>query len=407
MLDIGLIESLNSLNGFKGPEPIIHAKGTGAKGFFVPYMPMSEYTKACFLQDIQQETPVFVKFSLMMGRPGSPDTIRDVRGFSVKFFTDLGTYDMVGSNLPVTFIYNPRKYPDLYKALSPCPKTNIRKPEGLWNFVAANPETMHMITWLYSDKGTVKSYRTMDGHSVHTYKWENSQGEEFWVRYHWLPMEGREETSSQEAEFLAGYDPDVATRDLITVLDEGGTIKYELNVQLISTKQAIENETSLLNPTVIWPEASVPMIKVGKLILNKGIENYREDVENCHFTPGRLIPGISLSREPMLTALTFLSMGKEEYGCKNSYGQRENFTVKTREDSGICSESYYGYDSSLISGQLAWRLRSMDEKEKCALIENMGEELLFTDEKVQRTIVSRIKEANTAMGISLENWLGL
>lgn len=168
-----------------------------------------------------------------------------------------------------------------------------------------------MITWLYSDRGTLKSYRTMEGHSVHTYIWENCNGERFWVRYHWRPLEGVEDISRQEAEFLAGYDPDAAARDLAITLEDGRNIKYELCVQLISTKQSIENELSLLDPTVIWPEASVPWIKVGVMILRSGVENYREEVENCCFSPGRLIPGIHLSSEPLLLAMTFLSMDDE------------------------------------------------------------------------------------------------
>ncbi len=405
MLDIGLIESLARLNRFKSPEPITHAKAAGARGFFVPYMGMEEYTEACFLQNSDMETPVLVRFSLMMGRPGCADTIRDVRGFNVKFSTDSGVYDMVGTNLPVTFINKPEKLPALYEALSPCPKTNIRNPERLWNFVADNPEAMHMITWLYTNRGTIKSYRSMEGHSAHTYIWKNKEGKSFWVRYHWSPVDDTGGISRQEAEFLAGYDPDVATRDLSIALEEGRNISYELRVQIISTRQSVENEMSLLNPTVIWPESSVPPMKVGKLILNKNIENYREEVENCNFSPGRLIPGIQLSGEPMLMAMTFLSMDWEEYGYRNSGHNIGSAFSGAEGSAGSCGE--LSNDKALIGGQLAWRFRSMDEKEKDTLIENIGDELLFVDEKIQRTVIDHISDANKDVGTSLEKWLGL
>lgn len=406
MLTMGLIESLTRLNRQRQPEPITHAKGAGARGIFIPYMTMKEYTRACFLQNAELETPVLVRFSRMMGRAGSADTARDVRGFCVKFFTQEGIYDLVGSNLPVFFIRDPEKYPQLLEALSPCPKTNIRDPERLWKFVSENPETMHMITWLYSDRGTLKSYRTMEGHSVHTYIWENCNGERFWVRYHWRPLEGVEDISRQEAEFLAGYDPDAAARDLAITLEDGRNIKYELCVQLISTRQSIENELSLLDPTVIWPEASVPWIKVGVMILRSGVENYREEVENCCFSPGRLIPGIHLSSEPLLLAMTFLSMDDER--CRFGSVQGGNALAFLQQEIRVNDFGIKSHDRKVFdTGQLAWRLQSMSEQEKNTLIDNMGEELLFIDEGIQKKIVDCLKEANKAVGTSLEKWLRL
>ncbi len=406
MLTMGLIEDLSALNRFRLPEPLMYAKGAGARGVFVPYMTMKEHTKAGFLQNADIETPVFVRFSRMMGRPGSADTVRDVREFSVKFFTEEGIYDMVGSSLPVTFIKDPLKYPSLFKALSPCPKTNIHSPAQLWQFVADNPEAMHMITWLYSNRGTVKSYRSMEGHSVHSYVWQNAGGERHWVRYHWLPLKGTEEISRQEAEFLAGYDPDVAVRDIYEAFEEGCCINYELCIQLIPAKQSVENERSFLDPTVIWPESSVPYIKVGKMILRKGIENYSEDIEKCNFSPGRLVPGIELSPEPMLQAMTFLAMNKEGSSFRNMCaGPVSSFL--NQEIAVVDFEMQYPEQRDLITGQLAWRLRSMTDKERDILIENMGEEMLFLDESLQFEIVRYLADANEDFGVSLEKWLGL
>ncbi|HPO04666.1 MAG TPA: catalase [Bacillota bacterium] len=406
MLTIGLIEDLARLNRLRQPEPLLFAKGAGAKGVFVPYISMKEYTKACFLQDAETETPVFVRFSRMMGRAGSSDTARDIRGFFVKFFTGEGIYDMPGVNIPVAFIKDPEKYPALLEALSPCTKTNIMEPERLWRFVAENPESMHMITWLYSNRGTIKSYRTMEGHSVHTFVWENDKGESFWVRYHWKPFEGVEEINRQEAEFLAGYDPDAASRDLAGVLERGGSIKYELCVQLISTGQNVESEMSLLDPTVLWPETSVPWTKVGKMILRSGVEDYRAEVENCYFSPGRLIPGIDLSPEPLLIAMTYFSLDHERCRTGNTYMAVDPTFLQQKVSTGGAKIQHYE-PNHLITGQLAWRLQSMDEKEKNALIDNMGEEMLFIGENIQRVIVQYLKDANTAVGNSLEKWLGL
>lgn len=406
MLTMGLIEDLYTLNRSKLQEPLIHAKGAGAKGIFVPYMTMKDYTKACFLQDSEIETPAFVRFSRMMGRAGAADTARDVRGFSVKFTSEDGIYDMVGSSLPVSFIRDPQKYPSLLKALGPCPKTNIHDPERLWRFVANNPESLHMITWLYSNMGTVKSYRSMEGHSVHTYIWENAKGDSFWVRYSWKPSEEFTGIDCQEAEFLAGYDPDIATRDLYESLERGERISYELSVQLIPVKQNMEDELTLLDPTVIWPESSVPPVKTGRLILQSGIDDYYEEVEKSSFSPGRLIPGIDLSPEPLLLAMTFMAMDRE--GCEfrnpgssfaNSFSDQEVFVTGQSEA--------YSDNRDLITGQLAWRLRSMTSEGKLALIENIGREILFIDEDLQLKIIDFFKCANEFMGKSLEGWLGI
>ena len=221
-----------------------------------------------------------------------------------------------------------------------------------------------------------------------------------------MPLKGTEEISRQEAEFLAGYDPDVAVRDIYEAFEEGCCINYELCIQLIPAKQSVENERSFLDPTVIWPESSVPYIKVGKMILRKGIENYSEDIEKCNFSPGRLVPGIELSPEPMLQAMTFLAMNKEGSSFRNMCaGPVSSFL--NQEIAVVDFEMQYPEQRDLITGQLAWRLRSMTDKERDILIENMGEEMLFLDESLQFEIVRYLADANEDFGVSLEKWLGL
>lgn len=404
MLSIELIDQLARMNRMRIPEPIIHAKGAGARGFFIPYMSMRDYTKARFLNNAEIETPVFVRFSSMMGRSGSSDTERDVRGFSVRFLTEDGNYDLLGNHFPVFFIRDPKKCPSLIEALSPDPKTNIKDPQRLWKFVANNPETMQMMSWLYTNLGTIKSYRTMEGHSVHTYLWENDKAEKYFVRYHWKPTLGVATIDRQEAEFLAGFDPDVASRDLAQTFDDGGTVSFELSVQLIPIRQKTESESAILDPVCIWPDSLVPPIRVGKMILNRGVESYYEEVEKTDLSPANLIPGISLSQEPLLIAMTFLYVDDQRYrlgrDCASKPLPNENLQ-------GIKSEIEPISISNANCDQLAHRLKSMSPKEREQLIENMAEELPFADYEVQKSIVSHLVRADSAMGASLEKWLAL
>lgn len=403
MLSIDLIEQLARMNRKRIPEPRIHAKGAGARGIFIPYMSFEDYTRAHFLKDSNQETPVFVRFSSMMGRPGSPDTGRDVRGFSVRFYTQDGIYDLIGSHIPVFYIRDPMKYPALIEALSPDPKTNISDPTRLWHFVASNPETLQMISWLYSDRGTVKNYRSMEGHSVHTYLWENPKEERFYVRYRWNPLLGTKDIDRQEAEFLAGFDPDVAARDLSQTFDGGKTVQYELSVQLIPVKQRTENEACILDPVCVWSESLVPSKKVGKLILNRGVENYEEEVEKANLSPGNLVPGILLANEPLLLATTFL------YNDDLRYRLGRDGSFRSTEENRF---SVFPIDEALTTDinyndQLPLRLNKMSPEEKERLIENMAEELLFVDDSIQKIIVRGFYDADRELGTSLEKWLGL
>ncbi len=400
MLSLELIEDLARLNRTHIPEPVLYAKGAGAYGVFYPYMSMKDYTKAHFLQDINTETPVFARFSKMTGRPGSADTERGVRGFTVRFVTKEGRYDLLGTHIPVSFIRDPRKYPSLISALSPCMRTNIKNPEKLWAFVAENPETMHMITWLYSDRGTLKSYRTMEGYSVHIYVWQNSKGERFWVRYHWKPILGVADISRQEAEFLAGFDPDVASRDLYDALDGGEEVSYELCIQLISINENIDSEMSLLDPVCVWPESLVPSLKIGKMVLRRAVENHIEEVENVTFSPANLVSGIGLSAEPLLSALVFASSDEERYRLRK--------TISNARSPIRCNDLYSCNDFDILAeDQLSWRLKSMDLNEKEKMLANIAEELLFLDDMIKHSIVKIFNETESGLGPSLEKWIGL
>ena len=231
--DVHLIEKLAHFDRERIPERVVHAKGAGAHGFFKPYRSMEKYTCADFLRHPENETPVFVRFSTVVGSKGSPDTLRDPRGFAVKFYTQQGNYDLVGNDLPVFFIRDAIKFPDMVHAFKPAPDTNIPDANRFWDFVSLHPESTHMITWLFSDRGTIRSYRTIEGFGVHTYVWVNAEGKAIYVKYHWKPAAGVESLDRHEAARLAGADPDVATRDLREWIASGKTAEYELHVQMM------------------------------------------------------------------------------------------------------------------------------------------------------------------------------
>ncbi len=230
--DVYLIEKLANFDRERIPERVVHAKGAGAYGFFQAYKSMAKYTRAKLLQDPETQTPVFVRFSTVVGSKGSADSARDPRGFAVKFYTEEGNYDLVGNNLPVFFIRDAIKFPDMVHSFKPAPENNIPTSSSansrFWDFISLTPESTHMITWLFSDRGTVKSYRTMEGFGVNTYKWVNAAGNAVYVKYHWKPAAGVHSIDRHESTRLAGEDPDIATRDLYETIASGQTVDFEL-----------------------------------------------------------------------------------------------------------------------------------------------------------------------------------
>ncbi|MCM1990683.1 catalase [Oceanirhabdus seepicola] len=302
------LEKLAHFDRERIPERVVHAKGAGAHGFFKVYKDMSKYTMAKFLNNPTKETPVFVRFSVVIGSKGVADTVRDVRGFAVKFYTEDGNYDIVGNNLPIFFIRDAIKFPDLIHALKPDPISNIpgdsAKNNRFWDYISLTPEATHMITWLFSDLGTIKSYRTMKGAGVNTYKWINFEGESKLIKYHWIPMAGEKTIDRFEAEKLAGIDPDIASRDLFDTLAKGKTVDYELRVQMID-----EDEDDLdfdpLDATKTWPEKKFPLMPVGMMTLNRNPQNFFAEVEQVAFAPSAIVPGIGFTNDKLLQGRLF------------------------------------------------------------------------------------------------------
>ena len=307
--DFILREKLTHFDHERIPERVVYARGAAAHGYFELTRPLVEYTKADFLQEVGSRTPVFVRFSGAMGARGSADTVRDVRGFAVKFYTREGNYDLVGNNMPVFFIQDAMKFPDLVHAAKPEPHYDMPQAstahDTFWDFVSLMPETSHMLMWLMSDRGLPRSYRMMEGFGVHTFRFVNARGASHYVKFHWRPKLGRHALAWDEAQKLAGRDPDFHRRDLWEAIERGDFPEWELGVQLIDEDRAGRLGFDLLDATKLVPEEVVPITPVGRLVLNRNPENFFAETEQVAFHPGHLVPGIDFTDDPLLQGRLF------------------------------------------------------------------------------------------------------
>jgi catalase len=305
MQDAHLLEKLGHFDRERIPERVVHAKGAGAGGYFEVTADVTRYTKAKFLSKIGKRTEVFLRFSTVGGEKGSPDAARDPRGFALKFYTEEGNYDLVGNNTPVFFIRDPLKFPDFIHTQKRHPATNVPDPDMFWDFLSLTPESIHQVTILFSDRGTPATYRHMNGYGSHTFKWYNSEGDYFWVQYHFKTDQGSKTLTRQEATRLCGEDPDHATRDLYNTIASGDYPSWTLEMQILTPEQAQDFAWDIFDITKVWPHSEVPPIKIGKLVLNRNPENYFAEVEQAAFCPGNVVPGIALSPDKMLQGRVF------------------------------------------------------------------------------------------------------
>lgn len=303
--DIEQIDKMAHFDRERVPERVVHAKGAGAFGTFQVLQSMSCYTMADFLQYKDQVTNVFVRFSTVIGSKGSADTVRDPRGFAVKFYTGQGIYDIVGNDLPVFFIRDSIKFPDVIHSLKPAPDTNLRDPQRFWDFISLSPESTHMITWLYSDRGTIKNYAHVDGFGVNTYIWVNKNGDRFYIKYHWKTLQGLKTITRQEVEQLAGSNPDIAVWNLHNDICNGKYPQYKLCVQIMSPEDVKCLPFDPLDDTKTWSEVDFPLIPVGIMTLNRNPDNFFAQVEQAAFCPGNIVPGVELSADKMLQGRSF------------------------------------------------------------------------------------------------------
>ncbi len=303
--DVHLLEKLAHFDRERIPERVVHAKGAGAYGYFEVTADVTKYTKAKFLSEVGKRTELFVRFSTVGGEKGSADAERDPRGFAVKFYTEEGNYDMVGNNTPVFFIRDPLKFPDFIHTQKRHPATNCKDPDMFWDFLSLTPESIHQVTILFSDRGTPKTYRHMNGYSSHTFKWYNDKGEYFWVQYHFKTEQGIQNLTAAEAEVMKGKDPDHATRDLHETIERGKYPSWRLEVQIMSPDQAAEYRFDPFDITKVWPHADFSPITIGRMVLNRNPDNYFAEVEQSAFSPGNFVPGIAASPDKMLQGRLF------------------------------------------------------------------------------------------------------
>lgn len=307
--DFILREKITHFDHERIPERIVHARGSAAHGYFQVYKSMAQYTKAGFLQDPSVKTPVFARFSTVAGFRGSGDLARDVRGFSVKFYTDEGNYDLVGNNIPVFFIQDAMKFPDLVHAVKPEPHNEIPQAasahDTFWDFISLMPESMHTIVWAMSDRGIPRSLRMMEGFGIHTFRFINAQGKGCFVKFHWKPLLGVHSVTWDEATKINGKDSDFHRRDLYDAIESGAFPEWEFGVQIVPEKDEHKFAFDLLDPTKIIPEEEVPVMRIGKMTLNRNPENFFAETEQVAFHPGHLVPGIDFSNDPLLQGRLF------------------------------------------------------------------------------------------------------
>src|SRR4051812_4239293 len=320
------LEKISHFDRERIPERVVHARGTGAHGVFEAYgtvgdQPISKYTRAKLFQEKGKQTPLFVRFSTVGHGIHSPETLRDPRGFAVKFYTEDGNWDLVGNNLKVFFIRDAMKFPDLVHAFKPDPVFNQQDGQRIFDFISNTPEAMHMITFLFSPWGIPANYRQMQGSGVNTYKWVNEEGVGVLVKYHWEPLQGIKNLTQEQAQEIQAKNFNHATQDLYEAIERGEYPEWELNVQIMSDGDHPELDFDPLDDTKLWPRDQFPWLPVGKMTLNRNPVNYFAEVEQSAFGTGVLVDGLDFSDDKMLQGRTFSYSDTQRYRVGANYLQ--------------------------------------------------------------------------------------
>ncbi|WP_135228644.1 catalase [Deinococcus fonticola] len=304
-----LREKLHHFDHERIPERVVHARGSGAHGYFELTDSLGDYTTAQVLTEVGAKTPVFVRFSTVAGFRGSPDTPRDVRGFATRFYTQQGNWDIVGNNIPVFFIQDAIKFPDLVHAVKPEPHHEMPQAasahDTFWDFISLTPESMHMIMWAMSDRAIPRSFDTMEGFGVHTFRLINARGEVTFVKFHWKPLLGTHSLVWDEAQKIAGKDPDFNRRQMWETIDAGGMLEWHLGVQLFTPEQAAQWDFDVLDATKIVPEDLVPVRLIGKMVLNRNPDNFFSETEQVGYMTSNIVPGMDFTEDPLLQGRNF------------------------------------------------------------------------------------------------------
>ena len=307
--DFILREKITHFDHERIPERIVHARGSGAHGYFQPTKSLAKLTKAGFLQDPKKKTEVFVRFSTVAGGAGSVDLPRDVRGFAVKFYTEEGNFDLVGNNIPVFFIQDAIKFPDLIHSVKMEPDRGFPQAasahDTFWDFASLMPESMHMLVWVMSDRAIPRSYRMIEGFGIHTFRFIDAKGKSTFVKFHWRPAAGAASVLWDEAVKISGADPDFHRRDLFDAIERGDFPEWEFCIQAFDQKTADEFEFDVLDSTKLIPEEDVPLEVIGKMVLNRNVDNFFAETEQVAFHPGHVVPGIDFTNDPLLQGRLF------------------------------------------------------------------------------------------------------
>ncbi|MBN2413488.1 catalase [candidate division KSB1 bacterium] len=444
-----LLEKLAHFNRERIPERIVHAKAAGAHGTFTVTHDITKYTKAKIFSQVGKKTDMFGRFSTVAGEKGSADTVRDVRGFALKFYTEEGNWDMVGNNTPVFFIRDAIKFPDFIHTQKREPQTNLRSETMWWDFWSQVPEALHQVTILFSDRGIPKGVPFMNGYGSHTYSFLNAKDERFWVKFHFKTKQGIQNMMQDEADRLVGKDADYHTRQLFETIKRGDFPKWTFYVQVMPEKEA---ETYRWNPfdlTKVWPHSDYPLIEVGEMELNRNPENYYAEVEQSAFSPANVVPGISFSPCKMLQARIFsyadahryrlgvnyerLPINRPKSGVSNTY-QRDGYMRFDGNEGAAVNyepnsfggpkadpafkepplkisgnadryEQKRGVDDDYIQPGNLFRLLPADEQKR--LIENIAGSLKNVSKQIQERMVPHFYKADKAYGEGVAKILGL
>ncbi len=319
MQDYQLVEKLAHQNRERIPERVVHAKGSGAYGTLTITHDISKYSKANLFGAIGKKTDLLMRFSTVAGERGAADAERDVRGFSIKFYTEEGNWDVVGNNTPVFFIRDPVKFPDFIRTQKRHPVTNMRSGAAMWDWWSLSPESLHQVTILMSDRGLPQGYRFMNGYGSHTYSFINAKNERYWVKFHFKSMQGHKYWTNAEGNQVIANDRESAQRDLYEAIEAGNVPKWAFKVQIMTEEQAEKTSYDPFDLTKVWPHAEFPLIDVGVIELNRNVDHYFAEIEQASFSPSNIVPGISFSPDKVLQGRLFAYADAHRYRVGTHY----------------------------------------------------------------------------------------
>ncbi|WP_054690663.1 catalase [Fructilactobacillus florum] len=445
MQDYELLEKLAHFDRERIPERVVHAKGAGAKGTFKLTHDMSKYTKADLFNGVGKETPMLLRFSQVAGEAGYPDTIRDVRGFALKFYTQAGNYDIVGNNTPIFFVNDPLKFPDFIHSQKRDPKTHRRSNEMQFDFWSHSPESVHQVTYLMGDRGNPASYREMNGYGSHTFKWVNADGEPCWVKYHFISEQGVKNMTDEMAAKIASEDTDFLQNDLFDAIESENYPSWKVMVQIIPYEEGFHYKSDIFDVTKVVSHHDYPLIEVGEFTLNENPENYFDEIEEAAFSPANFVPGIEASPDKLLQGRLFSYKDAERYRLGANFeklpSNRPVVPVKNYERDGFMSsgqgssvnyepnskngpkedhaahiqpyevagkaDHYQAYDQDFYSqaGDL-YNLMSADEQDRLikTIVTNLGS---VHDENIKKLQTEQFYKADPVYGQRVADGLGI